>query len=224
MDIRAIITGATGMVGEGVLHECLHDPAIEQILLLSRRASGVQDDRVKEIILPDMQNLATIEGQLTGYDACFFCLGVSSVGIAKAEYERLTYDLTLQVAQTLGRLNPAMTFCYVSGAGTDSTERGRSHWARTKGRTENALLKLPFRQAFMFRLGYLHPTPGLRNTLPYYRYFTWLYPVLRRLFPNTASTLRELGQAMIQVALHGSGQSVLGVRAIVRLARARGTA
>lgn len=218
MKINAIVTGTTGMVGEGVLHECLAHPNVERILLLSRRPTGVRNPKVQELLHADFLNLTPAEAQLAGYNACLFCLGISSLGVAPPEYERMTYDLTLHVAQTLARLNPDMTFCYVSGAGTDSTEQGRSRWARVKGRTENALLKLPFRHAYMFRPGFLKPTAGLRRTGRLYTYLGWLYPVLQRFFPATASTLQELGQAMINAVLVGYPKPVLEVSDIVALA------
>ena len=220
MKIRAIITGATGMVGEGVLHECLQHPDVEQVLIINRKPSGVAHPKLKEIIHPDFFNLSPLEGELSNYNACFFCLGVSSVGMSEADYHHLTYDLTMHLAQILARLNPQMVFCYVSGAGTDSTERGRSMWARVKGKTENHLLQLPFKEAYMFRPGYLHPTPGLKNTLKYYRAFTWLYPVLRRFFGKYVSTLQELGLAMINAAAKGYHKPVLEVKDIVKLAKA----
>ena len=220
MKLNIILTGATGMVGEGVLLECLRDPDVASVLILGRKASGYVQPKVRELLLADLQNLTAVESQLVGYQACFFCAGVSAVGLSKQQYERLTYDLTLGVAQTLARLNPEMTFTYVSGAGTDTSEQGRSHWARVKGRTENALLRLPFRAAYMFRPGYMHPTPGQRNTLKAYRYFTWLYPVLRRLAPAYVSTMQELGRAMLAAARVGYPKPVLEVRDIVSLAHA----
>jgi uncharacterized protein YbjT (DUF2867 family) len=220
MKIRAIITGATGMVGEGVLHECLRHPEVEQVLIINRKPSGESHPKLKEIIHPDFFNLSAIEGQLQNYNACFFCLGVSSVGMQEAEYHRLTYDLTMHMAQTLARLNPQMVFCYVSGAGTDSTERGRSMWARVKGKTENHLRQLPFRETYMFRPGYLHPTPGLKNTKKYYAAFSWLYPILRRFLGKYASTLQELSLAMINAATKGYEKPVLEVEDIVKLAKA----
>jgi uncharacterized protein YbjT (DUF2867 family) len=220
MKIRAIITGATGMVGEGVLHECLRHPEVEQVLIINRKPSGESHPKLKEIIHPDFFNLSAIEGQLQNYNACFFCLGVSSVGMKEAEYHRLTYDLTMHMAQTLARLNPQMVFCYVSGAGTDSTERGRSMWARVKGKTENHLRQMPFRETYMFRPGYLHPTPGLKNTKKYYAAFSWLYPILRRFLGKYASTLQELSLAMINAATKGYEKPVLEVEDIVKLAKA----
>ncbi|MCC3153948.1 epimerase [Hymenobacter sp. BT770] len=224
MKIKAILTGATGMVGEGVLLECLQDPDVEQVLVLTRKPTGRSHPKMKELQVADLQNLGPVENQLTGYNACFFCAGISSLGISKEEYERITHDLTLAVAQTLVRLNPDLTFCYVTGAGTDSSERGRSHWARVKGRTENALMHLPFRHAYMFRPGFMHPTAGQRNMPKAYRYVGWLYPIIRRLAPSYASTLQELGQAMIAAVRTGYPKPVLEVRDIEALAHGKGAA
>ncbi|MGN6638785.1 MAG: NAD-dependent epimerase/dehydratase family protein, partial [Mucilaginibacter sp.] len=168
--IRAIVTGATGMVGEGVLHECLQHPQVDSVLIINRKPSGVSHSKLKEIIHKDFLDISAIEDQLSGYNACYFCLGVSSVGMKEPEYYRLTYTLTMNVAQTLSRLNPDMVFCYVSGASTDSTEKGRMMWARVKGKTENDLMKLPFKEVFAFRPGYMHPTPGLKNAISFYKY------------------------------------------------------
>jgi hypothetical protein len=212
--IRAIITGTTGMVGEGVLHECLRSPDVESVLIISRKPLGLSHPKLKEIIHADFLNLAPIEGQLAGYNACYFCLGVSSIGMKEPEYTRITYDLTMHVAQTLSRHNPDMTFCYVSGASTDSTEKGRIMWARVKGKTENDLMKLPFDQVFAFRPGYMHATPGLKNTLPLYKYVSWLYPILKAVAPNTVSRLSQLGQAMINVTKYGFDKKILEVKDI----------
>ncbi len=220
--IRAIITGATGMVGEGVLHECLLHPHVEAVLIINRKPSGFTHPKLKEIIQADFFDISAIESQLSGYNACYFCLGVSSVGMKEPEYYKMTYTLTMHVAETLSKLNPDMTFCYVSGGGTDSTEKGSSMWARVKGKTENALVKLPFRQVFNFRPGYMHPTKGLKNTLPFYKYISWLYPFFRKVFPNRVSTLAELGQAMINVTLFGYNKQVIEVKDIVALAKQNG--
>ncbi|OIN56138.1 NAD-dependent epimerase/dehydratase family protein [Arsenicibacter rosenii] len=214
MKISAIITGVTGMVGEGVLHECLQNPDVERVLIINRRPSGFSHPKLKEIVHKDFFDLAPISGQLAGYNACYFCLGVSSVGMNEAEYRHMTYDLTMHMARTLAPQNPDMTFCYVSGASTDSTEQGRLMWARVKGKTENDLMKLPFKAAYMFRPGYMHPTPGLKNTNKYYKYITWMYPFLRRFFPNSVSTLAELGQAMLTVTKHGYPKPILEVKDI----------
>lgn len=218
MKIRAIVTGVTGMVGEGVMHECLLHPDVEQVLIINRKSSGVSHPKLMEIIHSNFFDLSAIEGQLKNYNACYFCLGVTSVGLKEPEYKKLTYDLTIHVATTLSKLNPDMTFCYVSGASTDSTEKGKSMWARVKGKTENDLMKLPFKKAYMFRPGYMHPTPGLKNTLKYYAYVSWLYPLFRVAFPGVVSTLKELGVAMINVTTKGYDKSILEVKDIVRLA------
>ena len=206
------------MVGEGVLHECLLHPDVELVLIITRRPSGYSHPKLKEIIHSDFYDLSTIENQLSGYNACFFCLGVSSLGMKEEEYRRVTYDLTMHMAQTLVKLNHDMTFCYISGAGTDSTEKGRLNWARVKGKTENDLMKLPFKAVFAFRPGFLKATEGLKYTLPYYKYFAWLYPILRPIFPNMMGSLHELGLAMINAAKLGYIKKVLEVRDIRELA------
>lgn len=219
MKIRTIVTGATGMVGEGVLLECLDHPDVEQVLVINRKPGGVSHPKLREIIHKDFLDLAPIEPQLAGYNACFFCLGVSSVGMSKEEYKRTTYELTVNVGQVLARLNPEMTFCYVTGAGTDSSEKGRTAWARVKGATENALLRL-FKNGYMFRPGFLKATPGQKNVLSYYKFFSWLYPIGRALYPAGFCTLQELGRAMINAATKGYPKRILEVRDIVQLARA----
>lgn len=220
MKIKAIITGATGMVGEGVLHECLQHPDVEQVLVINRKPGGITHPKLREIIHADFFNLTPIESQLAGYNACFFCLGVSSVGMNEAEYHRMTYDLTLHAAQLMAGQNPDMTFCYISGAGTDSTAQGRIMWARVKGATENALMQLPFKKAYMFRPGFLLPTPGLKNVNKYYRYVNWLYPIGRALYPAGFSTLQELGLAMIKSVSIGYEKPVLEEKDFVKLAKA----
>lgn len=217
--VKAIITGTTGMVGEGVLHECLINDAVEAVLVINRKACGVQHPKLKEIIHADFFDLSAIEDQLGGYNACFFCLGVSSVGINAEDYYRLTYTLTMHVAETLSRLNPEMTFNYISGAGTDSTEKGRSNWARVKGKTENDLMKLPFGKVFAFRPGFIKPTKGLKYIQPYYKYIGWLYPIGRSLYPNGFCTLREIGLAMIHTVTKGSAKKILEGKDIIQLAR-----
>ncbi|TGE28450.1 NAD-dependent epimerase/dehydratase family protein [Hymenobacter metallicola] len=219
MKLRVILTGATGMVGEGVLLECLSNPDVEQVLSVSRRPSGHQHPKLREIIHADFHDLTPIQDQLTGYNACFFCLGVSSVGMKEPEYRRHTYELTLHFAQTLLPRNPELTFCYVSGASTDSTLQSRQMWARVKGETENTLLDLGFKAAYMFRPGFLRATPGQQHVLSYYKYFGWLYPVVRALSPKFASTIAELGQAMLHVARYGAPKKVLEVPDIVALAK-----
>ena len=216
--IKVIVTGATGMVGEGVMHECLLNPQVEQVLIVNRKPSGFTHPKLKEIIHADFFDLSTIADQLAGYDACYFCLGVSSVGMKELEYYKLTYTLTINFAETLVKQNANMEFCYISGASTDGTENGNSMWARVKGKTENDLMKLPFKAVYNFRPGGMKPTKGLKNTLPYYKYFIWLYPVMRKFFPKTVSTLAELGQAMINSTLIGYDKHVLEVLDIVKLA------
>lgn len=216
--IRVIITGTTGMVGEGVLHECLKHPDVDQVLVINRKACGVSHPKLVEILHSNYFDISSIEPQLENYNACFFCLGVSSVGMKEEEYNRVTHDLTMHVANLLSRLNPDMVFCYVSGEGTDSTEQGRSMWARIKGKTENNILRLPFKRAYMFRPGYIHPTKGLMNTHKYYRALSWLYPVLGRLFPNHTITLKELGTAMIHTVNTDYYKSTLENNDISKLA------
>jgi len=219
MGIKAIITGATGMVGEGVLLECLNHPDVEQVLVINRKLGGVSHPKLREIIHPDFFNLAPIDEQLIGYNACFFCLGVSSVGMSKEKYRHITYDLTLHAGQLLAKLNPEMTFCYVTGAGTDSSEQGRVAWARVKGATENALMRL-FKRSYMFRPGFMKASSGQKNVKSYYKFFAWLYPIGRALYPAGFSTLQEVGRAMINAARKGYPKQILEVKDIVRLAEA----
>ena len=215
MKINAIVTGATGMVGEGVLYECLNHPDVEQVLVINRRPCGVTHPKLKEIIHTDFQDFTPIHAQLTGYNACFFCMGVSSVGLKEPEYRKLTYDLTLGLAKLLSGLNTVMTFCYVSGAGTRSDEKG-SMWAQVKGKTENDLLKLPFKKVYLFRPGLMKPTAGAKNALKLYSYFGWLYPLVRAL--GGACTLKEVGTAMIHCAQKDYGKSVLEIKDIIAVA------
>lgn len=212
--MKVIITGATGMVGEGVLMECLVHPDVEAILLLTRKPSGVTHLKVKEVVHNDFHDIIPVEQKLKGYDACFFCLGVTSIGKKEDEYTKLTYDLTMHVAQRLSTLNNNMVFCYVSGSGTDSSEKGRLMWARVKGKTENDLAKLPFKAVYAFRPGFLIPTKGAGNILPAYKYFSWLVPVLKPLFPGMVGSLQELGKAMINVVKYGFRKRILEVKDI----------
>lgn len=218
MKIKAIVTGATGMVGEGVLHECLRDGRVEQVLSVSRKNSGVVHPKLTELIVPDFYDLSAVADQLTDYDACFFCLGVSSIGLKEPEFYKLTHTLTLHMATLLSQRNPNMTFCYVSGVGTDSTEKGGTMWARVKGKTENDLMALPFRQVFNFRPGYIHPMPGMKNTNKYYKYVSWLYPILNKLSPGWVVTLGQMGRAMINSVEKGKQRRVLEVSDIKALA------
>jgi hypothetical protein len=219
MKYKVIITGVTGMVGEGVLHECLHHPVIESVLVINRKPCGVVHAKLTEIVHVDFFDLTPIESQLQGYHACFFCLGVSSVGLSEEEYTRLTHTLTLGFASTLAKKNQGMVFCYVSGSGTDSTEKGKLMWARVKGKTENDLVKLSFKKVYNFRPGVIEPTKGLKNTLPYYKYFFWLMPVLRTVTPNYISTLKDIGLAMINAVVIGYSKNILEVQDIKKLAK-----
>ncbi len=213
--IRVIVTGATGMVGEGVLHECLQHSDVEQVLVINRKPCEISHPKLKEIIHANFFDLSAIEDQLTGYNACFFCLGVSSVGMKEPEYTRLTHDLTMHVAETLCRKNSHMIFCYVSGASTDSTEKGRMMWARVKGKTENDLMKLPFKKAYNFRPGIIEPTRGLKNTLGFYKYLGWLIPIIRLFSPIV--TLKQIGLAMINTVNKGYEKQILEVKDIIAL-------
>jgi hypothetical protein len=219
MKIRAIVTGVTGMVGEGVLHEALNDSSVEAVLVINRKPCGVSHPKLKEIIHKNFLDFSSLEQQVTNYNACFFCLGVSSVGMKEPEYNTMTYELTLHVANTLVRLNPDMTFCYISGAGTDSSEKGRTMWARVKGKTENDLMKLPFKKAYMFRPGIIEPTKGLKNTLKFYNYLGWMLPIIRLVSPGFISTLRDIGVAMVKSVIKGYPKSILEVNDIKALAR-----
>jgi uncharacterized protein YbjT (DUF2867 family) len=211
--MNVVLFGATGMVGQGVLRECVLDPDVHQILSIVRTASNQSDPKLRELVHTNFFDYSTIEPQLTGFDACFFSLGVSSAGMDEARYKHLTYDITLAAATTLARLNPDMTFLYVSGAGTDSTERGRTMWTRVKGKTENDLLKLPFLAAYMFRPGIIQPMHGIRSkTKLYQTFYTVLNPILPLLksaFPQYITTTEQLGRAMLRVAKQGFPKSIL---------------
>jgi hypothetical protein len=205
------------MVGEGVLLECLSNPVVEQVLVINRKPGGVSHPKLREIIHGDFFNLLPIEQHLGGFDACFFCLGVSSVGMSKEEYRHITYDLTLNFAQLLAKMNPAMSFCYITGAGTDTSEQGRTAWARVKGAAENALIRL-FENAYMFRPGFMKPMPGQKNVKSYYKFILWLYPIGRAVYPAGFCTLQEVAVAMIKAAGKGYPEHILEVKDIVALA------
>jgi uncharacterized protein YbjT (DUF2867 family) len=219
--VKVVLFGATGMVGQGVLRECLINAEVESVLAVVRNASLPPSGKLREIVHQDVYDLAAIEDRLTGYDACFFCLGVSSVGMQEETYRRVTYELTVSVAKTLARLNPTMTFIYVSGAGTDSTERGRSMWARVKGRTENALLQMPFKAVFLFRPAYIQPLHGIRTKTRWYgaayAVMRPFYPLWKILFPNYVTTTECIGRAMLNVTMRGFTQPVLENRDINRM-------
>jgi uncharacterized protein YbjT (DUF2867 family) len=219
--MKVIVFGATGMVGQGVLRECLRDPTVEAVLVVGRTATGRHDGKLAEIVHADFLDFSTVEDRFAGYDACFFCLGVSSAGMSEDAYRRVTYDFTLAAARSLARVRPGMTFIYVSGTGTDSSERGRVMWARVKGRTENALLELPL-QAYMFRPGYIQPAPGTKSKTRLYRVLyavtTPLYPLLKRLAPNQVTSAEQVGRAMIRIAQRGAGKRILYNREINAIA------
>lgn len=219
MGIKVIITGSTGMVGEGVLLECLDHPDITAVLMLNRKHLSISHPKLIECIIPDFFHLEEFIGLLTGYDACFFCAGISSLGMKEAEYSRITYDTTMHFAQTLVGVNPDMIFDYVSGAQTDSSEKGRAMWARVKGRTENALMRLPFKRVYNFRPGFMKATKGQVNIKGYYNFFAWLYPLLRVILPNQVSTLRQVARAMINSVLKGYPKQILEVKDIKLLAK-----
>jgi len=210
--MRVLIFGATGMIGRGVLLDCLRDSDIRLVATLGRTATGLHDPKLQEIVHRNLLEYAGMEESLTGFDACFFCLGVASAGMKEADYTRVTYGYTIAAAEILSRLNPDMTFIFVSGSGTDSSEKGRAMWARVKGRTENALLKLPL-QAYMFRPGFIEPMDGIQSKTPLYRKFYTvlgpLFPLMRRAFPNQVLSTRQIGQAMLNIARRGYAKRIL---------------
>jgi len=219
MKIKTIITGVTGMVGEGVLMESLLHPDVEKVLVINRKPCGVIHPKLTEILHTNFFDLSLVAEQFKGYNACFFCLGVSSFGMKEEEYYSLTYTLTMHMAEILSQQNPEMTFCYISGAGTDSTEKGRMKWARVKGKTENDLIKLSFKKVFAFRPGFMLPERGAKNVHGYYAVFRILYPALRAIFPGFVSTLKEVGIAMINSVTQGYEKSVLEVKDIIELSK-----
>ncbi|MBI1768835.1 MAG: NAD-dependent epimerase/dehydratase family protein [Bacteroidetes bacterium] len=217
--IKVIVTGASGMVGEGVLHVCLLREDVEAVLVVGRRPCGTTHPKLKEIIHGDFFNLSAIESQLSAYDACFFCLGVSSVGMKEDDYYKLTYSLTTNFAQTLLKHNPGMTFCYISGASTDSSEKGKSMWARVKGKTENELMKMHFKRAYNFRPGVMEPLKGLKNTLSFYKYLGWLIPLIRLVAPKFICKLEDVGNAMVNAVTKGYNKQILEVTDILALSK-----
>ncbi|MEA2339657.1 MAG: hypothetical protein QOE82_3664 [Thermoanaerobaculia bacterium] len=212
-EVDVILFGASGMVGQGVLRECLLDPDVHRVLSIGRTVTGLQHPKLREIARSNLYDYSDIESELTGYDACFFCLGISAAGMSEADYRRITYDLTLAAATTLARLNPQMTFIYVSGSGTDSSEQGRTMWARVKGATENALLRLPFKAAYMFRPAGIQPMHGERSKTRLYRFLYAvtkpISPLLTRLMPKSITTTEILGRTMIDVARNGAPNPIL---------------
>ncbi len=216
--MKVILFGATGMVGQGVLRECLLDPEVEQVLSIVRTPGGSRDAKLREVVHRSFLDFSALEPELRGYDACFFCLGVSSIGMPAEQYRVVTYDVTLTAARTLAKLNPGMTFIYVSGAGTDGSEKGRSRWARVKGQTENALMRLPFKAAFMFRPAFIQPMHGIRSKTGWYQLFYTvtgpLIPLLKRVAPNYFTTTEQMGRAMLTLAKRGGPQRVIENRDI----------
>ena len=215
--MKVILFGASGMVGGGVLRHCLKDPKVETVLSVGRRPSGVADPKLRELTVADLFHLADHADELRGYDACFFCAGVSSVGMSEDDYRRLTYDMTIRVAEVLEELNPNMTFCYVSGQGTDSTAAGRTMWARVKGETENKLLSMGF-SAYMFRPGVIQPAKGVPPQSKWIRavyvLMTPIFPLLHAVAPNSITTTEAIARAMIRVSEGGPGPHVLEVKEI----------
>jgi len=221
MKKKVIITGATGMVGKGVLLECLDHDIIEEVLVIGRNPVGIDHPKLKEIIHDDFTSFSAVQSQLSGYDACFFCLGISSAGMKEDAYKRITYDFTLALANSLLDVNENMVFNYVSGEGTDSSEKGRIMWARVKGKTENDLLKLGFKQAFMFRPGAIIPLRGIKSRTKsyqfFYDYFTWLLKAIRAIVPNAIVNTDQLGLAMINSMLVDYDKKILRPKNIIDL-------
>jgi uncharacterized protein YbjT (DUF2867 family) len=211
--MNVLILGATGMVGQGVLRECLLDDGVERVVTLGRTPTGQAHPKLREIVHGDLLHLTAVEDQLRDLDACFYSLGASAAGLSETEYSRINYEMTLAVAETLVRLDPDITFVYVSGTGTDSTERGRVMWARVKGRTENAVLALPFRSAYMLRPGLIIPMHGVKSKTRLYRLFYTLLgpllPALKALFPRSVITTEHLGRVMLRLARSGYSRHVL---------------
>jgi uncharacterized protein YbjT (DUF2867 family) len=218
MKINVIITGATGMVGEGVLHECLKHASVNKVLVINRRPCGVQHEKLEETIHDDFFDFNSIKEKLRGYNACYFCMGVSSVGMQEEKYHRLTYVITMALASAISEVNQDATFCYISGAGTDTTENGSSMWARVKGKTENQIMRL-FSAGYAFRPGYIQPIKGLNNTNKFYKFIAPFYPVLKTLFPGYVCTLEDIGLAMIRVTLNPHEPRILECRDITRVAQ-----
>lgn len=217
MSYKVIITGATGMVGEGVLLECLEHPQISEVLSVSRKSTNRTHPKLKEYLVPEFLNLSLDDENLKGYDGCFFCAGVTSLGKKEPEYTQLTFDTTVHFAKVVLNQNPNSTFIYVSGSGTDSSEKGSIMWARVKGKTENTLAAMAFKKVYNFRPGFMKLTPGQKNALPAYKYFAWMYPILKVLWPNGTSTLKQVGLAMINALITGIDKQVLEVKDINKL-------
>jgi uncharacterized protein YbjT (DUF2867 family) len=221
--VKVILFGGTGMVGQGVLRECINDADVERVMLVVRKSAGVSSPKVVELVHEDFFNWTDVEERFDGFDACFFCLGVSSVGMKEAEYRRVTYDLTIGVAEVLARRGSVKTFIYVSGQSTDSTGKSRQMWARVKGATENALIAMPFAQVFCFRPGYIQPLHGVRSKVGWYNTIyaalSWAYPLLHRIAPKFVTSTEEIGQAMIAVVRSGYPRRILETADIHEAAR-----
>ena len=222
--LKVIITGATGMVGEGVLYECLHRTDVEKVLVITRNPSGYSHSKLTEITHSNLSDISSLNDKLKGYNACYFCLGVTSLGKNEAEYTKLTYTLTINFATTLATLNPDMTFCYISGAGTDSSDKGRTMWARVKGKTENDLMKLPFNQVYNFRPAGIIPFLPLKPSQTFYKsfkYMGWLLSLIKVIAPNYVIGLKDLAKAMINSSLTGYSKNILEVKDIKILAKGK---
>ena len=216
--LAVVLTGASGLVGEGVLLTCLEHPDVERVLTINRRAQGRSHPKLSEVIVPDFLNLTAVLGSLTGYNAVFYCAGISSSGMNESDYTRITYETTIHVANELLKLNPQMTFVHVSGSHADSSEKGRVMWARVKGKTENELMRMPFASVYNVRPAVMKPSPGQRNIKGHYKVISWMFPLLQTLFPNQTSTLQQVGLAMIHCVLKGYAKQVLEVADINALA------
>ena len=214
--MKVIITGATGMVGEGVLLECLQNPAVKKVLMVNRKPSPLSHPKLEALIVPDFMKLEQYAAALAGYDACFYCAGISSIGMNEADYTYITYDTTLAFAKVLAAINPNMVFTFVSGSHTDSSEKGRIMWARVKGRTENALLKLPFRGEYNFRPGFMKPFKDQKNIKTIFKI---IIPIIPILFPKKSLTMQQVGQAMIHAVQKGYPKSILEIEDIKELAK-----
>jgi len=217
--LNVLVTGSTGMVGEGVLQVCLDNPAVVKVVALNRRTVGFSHPKLTEILLTDFHQLKSVESQLIGLDACYHCMGISSIGTNEATYKDITYTLSILLGETMSRLNPGSVFCYLSGAGTDATEKGKLGWARLKGKTENELSLMPFSAFYRYRPGFIKPLPGATHVQAFYKYVDWMFPIGKALFPDGFSTLEEIGRSMIQVTLKEETQKTLAGKDIRRLSK-----
>lgn len=221
MGLKVIITGTTGMVGEGIMQVCLNHPAIDKVLILNRRTAGVKHPKLTEVLHWDFTDLAPVADQLTGYDACYHCMGITSVGAEWDYYYQVTYKMSMELGETLSRLNPDMIFCYVSGAGTDGTETSKLDWARLKGRTENELAELSFKKMYAYRPGFIKPYPGAKNAHAFYKLINWMFPFGKNIYPNGFNTMEELGLSMINLTLNPADVTVLKGNEISRFSVVR---